>query len=97
MAVFLIISLVSLIPAAILVGSVYKVVENDIIKKTEVKTGTRDKGNLEVVNGLAQGDNVVAEGLEGGLKADKMNFDLTEKKLRISMYNEDKVNIKVNY
>mgnify|MGYP001226376650 CR=1 FL=1 len=41
--------------------------------------------------------NVVAEGLEGGLKADKMNFDLTEKKLRISMYNEDKVNIKVNY
>ena len=41
--------------------------------------------------------NVVAEGLEGNLKADKMNFDLTEKKLRISMYNEDKVNIRVNY
>ena len=41
--------------------------------------------------------NVVAEGLEGDLKADKMNFDLTEKKLRISMYNENKVNIKVNY
>ena len=45
---------------------------------------------------LVQG-NVVAEGLEGGLKADKMSFDLTEKKLRISMYNEDKVNIRVNY
>ena len=28
--------------------------------------------------------NVVAEGLDGGLKADKMNFDLTQKKLRIS-------------
>ena len=41
--------------------------------------------------------NVVAKGLEGDLKADKMNFDLTEKKLRISMYNEDKVNIRVNY
>ena len=41
--------------------------------------------------------NVVAEGLEGDLRADKMNFDLTEKKLRISMYNEDKVNIRVNY
>ena len=41
--------------------------------------------------------NVIAEGLEGNLKADKMNFDLTKKKLRISMYNQDKVNIKVNY
>ncbi len=41
--------------------------------------------------------NVVAEGLEGDLRADKMNFDLIEKKLRISMYNEDKVNIRVNY
>ena len=41
--------------------------------------------------------NVIAEGLEGNLKADKMNFDLTEKKLRISMYKEDKVNIRVNY
>jgi len=42
---------------------VYKVIENDIIKKTEVKTDARDKGNLEVVNGLSQGDKVVAEGL----------------------------------
>jgi len=41
--------------------------------------------------------NVVAEGSEGDLAADKMDFDLTEKKLRISMYNEDKVNIRVNY
>ena len=41
--------------------------------------------------------NVIAEGLEGNLKADKMNFDLKKKKLRISMYNQDKVNIKVNY
>ena len=41
--------------------------------------------------------NVVAEGLEGNLMADKMNFDLNEKKLKISMYNEEKVNIRVNY
>ena len=42
---------------------VYKVIKNNMIKKTEVKTDIRDKGNLEVVSGLSQGDKVVAEGL----------------------------------
>ena len=42
---------------------VYKVIENNMIKKIEVKTDARDKGNLEVVSGLSQGDKVVAEGL----------------------------------
>jgi len=42
---------------------VYKVIENNIIKKIEVKTDARDKGNLEVISGLSQGDKVVAEGL----------------------------------
>ena len=42
---------------------VYKVIENNSIKKTEVKTGVRDQGNLEVISGLSQGDKVVAEGL----------------------------------
>ena len=42
---------------------VYKVIENNMIKKTEVKTGVRDQGNLEVISGLSQGDKVVAEGL----------------------------------
>ena len=42
---------------------VYKVIENNIIKKIEVKTDVRDKGNLEVISGLSQGDKVVAEGL----------------------------------
>ena len=42
---------------------VYKIIENNIIKKTEVKTGIRDQENLEVVEGLALGDKVVAEGL----------------------------------
>ena len=41
----------------------YKVIENNMIKKTEVKTSARDKGNLEIVSGLSQGDKVVAEGL----------------------------------
>ena len=42
---------------------VYKIIENNIIKKTEVKTGFRDQENLEIINGLSQGDKVVAEGL----------------------------------
>ena len=48
-------------------------------------------------NSLFVEGNVIAEGAEGDLSADKMDFDLTEKKLRISMYNQDKVNIRVNY
>jgi len=48
-------------------------------------------------NYLVIQDNVVGEAPEGNLVADKLDFDLTEKKLKISMYNRDKVNIKVNY
>ena len=42
---------------------VYKIIENNITKKTEVKTGFRDQENLEIISGLSQGDKVVAEGL----------------------------------
>jgi len=52
--------------AVLLEGSktyVYKVLENNTIKKTEIKTGTRNKGNLEVVSGLQKNDKIVAEGL----------------------------------
>ena len=42
---------------------VYKIIENNMIKKTEIKTGIRDQENLEVVDGLSLGDKVVAEGL----------------------------------
>ena len=42
---------------------VYKVIENDIVKKTEIETGIRSKGNLEIVSGLQSGDKIVAEGL----------------------------------
>ena len=42
---------------------VYKLGENDIVKKTEIETGIRSKGNLEVISGLQLGDKIVAEGL----------------------------------
>ena len=42
---------------------VYKVIENNMIKKIEVKTGVRNQGNLEIISGLVQGDKIVAEGL----------------------------------
>ena len=48
-------------------------------------------------NYLLVEDSVVGEAPEGNLVADKLDFDLNEKKLKISMYNQDKVNIKLNY
>ena len=42
---------------------VYQVIANNMIKKTEIETGVRDQENLEVLDGLTQGDKVVAEGL----------------------------------
>tara|TARA_B100001123_G_scaffold287190_1_gene320136 strand:- start:236 stop:1111 length:876 start_codon:yes stop_codon:yes gene_type:complete len=42
---------------------VYKIIENNMIKKTEIETGVRNMGNLEVLKGLNEGDKVIAEGL----------------------------------
>ena len=42
---------------------IYKIIENNIIKKTEIETGIRNKGNIEVLDGLNKGDKVIAEGL----------------------------------
>jgi membrane fusion protein (multidrug efflux system) len=42
---------------------VYKIIENNILKKAEVKTGIRNQGNLEVLEGLVEGDKIIAEGL----------------------------------
>ena len=42
---------------------VYKIIENDIIKKTEVETGIRNMGQLEVLSGLNENDRIIAEGL----------------------------------
>tara|TARA_B110000438_G_scaffold296039_1_gene340087 strand:- start:675 stop:1550 length:876 start_codon:yes stop_codon:yes gene_type:complete len=42
---------------------IYKIIDNNIIKKTEVNTGVRNKGNLEILSGLESGDQIIAEGL----------------------------------
>ena len=42
---------------------IYKVIENNIIKKFEIETGMRSKGNVEVLRGLSAGDEIIAEGL----------------------------------
>ncbi len=42
---------------------VYKILENNKIQKTEVKTGVRKDGHLEIVEGLEANDKVVKEGL----------------------------------
>jgi len=42
---------------------IYKIIENNILKKMEVKTGIRNQGNLEILDGLIEGDKIIAEGL----------------------------------
>ena len=42
---------------------VYKVIKDNIIKKVEIQTGMRTKGNVEVISGLQEYDKIVAEGL----------------------------------
>ena len=42
---------------------IYKIIENNMIKKIEVETGVRIKGNLEILSGLNEGDKIIAEGL----------------------------------
>ena len=43
---------------------VYKVSEDNIASRLEIKIGLRDDGNVEVVSGLNSGDIIVAEGLK---------------------------------
>ncbi len=57
-----------------------------------------DKANfVNSKNYLIVQGNVLGEGPLGNVAADKLNVDLIDKKMKISMYNNDKVNIKVNY
>ena len=42
---------------------IYKIIEGNIIKKIEVKTGVRSLGNIEILDGLLKGDKIIAEGL----------------------------------
>ena len=43
---------------------VYKVSEDNIASRLEIKIGLRDEGNVEVISGLNSGDIIVAEGLK---------------------------------
>ena len=43
---------------------VYKVSEDNIASRSEIKIGLRDDGNVEVISGLNSGDIIVAEGLK---------------------------------
>ena len=55
---------------------VYQIVENNMIKKAEVELGVRSQGNIEVLNGLKEGDKVIAEGLtkvRPGMKVNPVN------------------------
>ena len=42
---------------------IYKIIENNMIKKTEIETGIRYMGIIEVLKGLNEGDKIIAEGL----------------------------------
>ena len=42
---------------------IYKIIKNNMIEKVEIETGIRNKGNLEVLSGINEGDKVIAEGL----------------------------------
>ena len=55
---------------------IYKIIENNIIKKTEVETGVRNQGNIEILSGLIEGDKIIAEGLtkvRPGMKVKPIN------------------------
>ena len=43
---------------------VYRIIEENIVNKTEVKTGIRSNKNIEIIAGLKEGDIIVAEGLK---------------------------------
>jgi len=43
---------------------VYKINEENIANKTEVKTGLRANKNIQIISGLNEGDIIVAEGLK---------------------------------
>lgn len=43
---------------------VYKIDNQNIANKTEVKTGLRTDKNIEIISGLNEGDIVVSEGLK---------------------------------
>ncbi len=43
---------------------IYKVSKKNVVNKVEIKIGIRNEGYVEVISGLSEGDNIVAEGLK---------------------------------
>ena len=43
---------------------VYKISEDNVANKTEIIFGLRNKGKVEIISGLVEGDLIVAEGLK---------------------------------
>ena len=43
---------------------VYKILKDNSVKKIEIKTGTRNKGFVEILDGLVEGNIIAAEGLK---------------------------------
>ena len=68
---------------------------NMFYKENALFSDKADFSNAE--NRLLVEGNVKTQGPNGELIGDKLNFDFIEKKLKISMYNEEKVNIKTNF
>ncbi len=52
---------------------VYKVTPENIVNKIEVQTGNRNKGKVEILSGLNEGDVIVAEGLKKVYPRAKIN------------------------
>ena len=48
-------------------------------------------------NQLLVAGNVKGENLQSKLQADELDFDLNTKNLKISMYNDERVNVKTNF
>jgi membrane fusion protein, multidrug efflux system len=42
---------------------IYKILDDNTLEKIEIKTGVRNQGNLEILDGLTEGDKIIAEGL----------------------------------
>ena len=52
---------------------VYKISDENLANKTEVIIGLRNKGNIEIISGLSEGDIIVAEGLKKVRPRGKVN------------------------
>ena len=71
--------------------------ENVKIKFLENVLFSEKASFMNLQNQLFIEGDVKGSSAQGKLFADKLHFNLSDEKLKISMYNDEKVNIKVNY